>query len=292
MKESFFEIEVKFQEMYFNERPDFFSKNMIKSFYYLVNSQSNFDPNEVDGDGRSILTEMSSVGDLYAVKWLVRAGANPNHIGRDFNFALANAAENGWKEVYDYLRPISNIHITNLDLDAMIEYNFRSNQQIEIRICDFILNNDFTRARRIIKTNLNCVSEVSGVRILAKGVIQKNIKMVKLLLEFGAETTHGYGIIPSNETPMSIACSQGNLEMVKLLIESGGTVNTFNKKLEHWTPLMCAVSSGNLDVVKLLINLGANITERTESGDSALTIATKFDYKNIAQTLVQARFQV
>jgi ankyrin repeat protein len=238
MKESFFEIETKFQELYFTDSPSFFSKNRIRAFYYLVNNQLNFDSNELDGDGRSILTEISSVGDLFAVKWLVSAGANPNHVGRHFNFSLANAAESGWKEVYDYLRPISNIYITNLDLDAIAECNFRSNQQISMRICEFIHNQDFTSVRRTIRTNLHCVSEVNGVRILSKAVTQKNISMVKLLLEFGAETTHEYGIIPSDETPMSIACSQGNLETVKLLIKSGGRVNTFYKKIKCWTPLM------------------------------------------------------
>jgi ankyrin repeat protein len=105
------------------------------------------------------------------------------------------------------------------------------------------------------------------------------------LLELGAETTHEYGIIPSDETPMSIACSQGNLETVKLLVKSGGRVNTFYKKIECWTPLMCAVSSGSLDVVQLLIDQGANSKEITESGDSALSIAINFNYKNIVSYL-------
>jgi hypothetical protein len=51
MKESFFEIETKFQELYFTDSPSFFSKNRIRAFYYLVNNQLNFDSNELDGDG-------------------------------------------------------------------------------------------------------------------------------------------------------------------------------------------------------------------------------------------------
>ncbi|MBC6419187.1 MAG: ankyrin repeat domain-containing protein [Prochloron sp. SP5CPC1] len=84
-----------------------FRQAYIKACLKLMKTE--FDPNErlIDG-GETILMYVVQTGRLDLVKFLVEAGANVNLLDYDeITFALNEAAECGWKEIYDYLAPLT-----------------------------------------------------------------------------------------------------------------------------------------------------------------------------------------
>lgn len=119
-------------------------------------------------------------------------------------------------------------------------------------------------------------------------------------------------------TPLMIASADNNLEVVKLLVEAGANVNQKNKEngktalmyaaslgyvevceyllsqknilinakdKEGKTALMHAVSNARIDIIKLLLDKKANVNARTNTEDSALSIAMKIGRPEIAKLL-------
>jgi len=81
-----------------------------------------------------------------------------------------------------------------------------------------------------------------------------NLKMVELLLEYGANPN----IADKDDSiPLNWACYENNLELVRLFLKYGAkeSVNKANK--DGYTPLNRACFSDNLDIVKLLLENGA-----------------------------------
>jgi hypothetical protein len=72
----------------------------------------------------------------------------------------------------------------------------------------------------------------------------------------------------SGDTPLMVAALHKNLKVMKFLVENGAEVNTVNENSGD-TALMLAVSEGYKDIVKFLIEKGANVNavsfERNES---------------------------
>jgi ankyrin repeat protein len=64
-------------------------------------------------------------------------------------------------------------------------------------------------------------------------------------------------IINENETPLSLACSQGKFYLVKSLMDRGYDIN--QKDYLNYTPIIRAAINGHINIVKLLISYGAKI---------------------------------
>lgn len=67
---------------------------------------------------------------------------------------------------------------------------------------------------------------------------------------------------PNNiEYPITIACKAGNTKMVKYLLNRGANPNvTDGYNYDDWTPLIIASRLGHYDIVKLLLKHGAENT--------------------------------
>ena len=70
----------------------------------------------------------------------------------------------------------------------------------------------------------------------------------------------------------------GNLEILGLLVENGAT-NEYAADIDSLdadgeTQLQKAVKTGVLEKVQLLVLLGANVNKKSDSGETALTMAT------------------
>lgn len=61
------------------------------------------------------------------------------------------------------------------------------------------------------------------------------------------------------ETPLHVACINGNIEMVEKLIDNGHPINVQDNA--GWTPLHESANHGFVEIAKLLINAGANISD-------------------------------
>ncbi len=93
--------------------------------------------------------------------------------------------------------------------------------------------------------------------------------------ESNGEVTHG-PIAIGYMTPLHFA-AQKNLEIVKLLLESGAKVNV--RDVRGMTPLMIAVSldSADPEIIRVLLNAGSDPSIASKDGETTLDWARKFN---------------
>lgn len=89
---------------------------------------------------------------------------------------------------------------------------------------------------------------------------------------FSGPNTIGLG----GDTPIFIACMEGDMEAVSTLINYGANVNFVGDR--GTTPIQTAVRGENVDIVLLLLKKGADPNHKSDFGLSSIDIAQhKFD---------------
>ena len=123
----------------------------------------------------------------------------------------------------------------------------------------------------------------------------RDIKLVKLLLSYGAKINHENGF---GKTALYYAIENNDYELTKLLLQKGSNINhTYKTKVEldkikwSWegkpfyqsyclikhtkrTPLMHAAQHSDVKMIKLLLSHGAEISAVDETGATVLNFAT------------------
>ena len=129
-------------------------------------------------------------------------------------------------------------------------------------------------------TNVNAIGS-EGNRALELSCLHGDAATAKFLLEHGANPN-----LPNKvgSTPLHDAALTGNKEVVELLVEHGANINALDSESAS-TPLHYAASFGHLDVVKLLVQHGADTTLRSTAGFTALQLATRNDFADVAAFL-------
>lgn len=98
-----------------------------------------------------------------------------------------------------------------------------------------------------------CVLETA----LIVAVKTRNLRLVNLLLEYGAELNR-----PARrglkQTPLQAACETGSYKMVEFLLQRGANVNSAAAERHGGTALQMAAKTGSLKIVKLLLDNGAD----------------------------------
>ncbi|KAL8809823.1 MAG: hypothetical protein Q9200_003089 [Gallowayella weberi] len=145
--------------------------------------------------------------------------------------------------------------------------------------------------------------------LLEIAVQRGNLKMVKLLLEHGANASHErllydaarYGRLDIMEfylargadanardvygsTALITASAYGWHNIVSLLLQYGADVNARDK--DGQTALIRASIYNYHDIVSLLLQCGADINARDEDGQTALITASAYGYHNIVSLLL------
>lgn len=178
-----------------------------------------------------------------------------------------------------------------------------------------LLRNDATLVEKALK--LGAHPDFIGppskreARMLAPGaplvmaVERKNLKMVKLLISYGAKINTSDPIVHSHDggviTPLIAAIKQGSLEIVRFLLEEGAFVHSKYISEGIWDePLSLAIVRGEAAMVKLLLEYGANPNtvhvfnygcKGAYGGGFApgmLELAVIFNRLNIARLLLEA----
>ncbi|KAK7012637.1 ankyrin repeat-containing domain protein [Favolaschia claudopus] len=86
--------------------------------------------------------------------------------------------------------------------------------------------------------------------------MNKNLAMMKLLLDHGAPLEHRFGLCDRrSENALHHACTLGHMEMINLLLERGAQLEAWG---HYGTPLGFAIDAGNVEVVKFLLETGAD----------------------------------
>jgi hypothetical protein len=86
------------------------------------------------------------------------------------------------------------------------------------------------------------------------------------------------------------AINLGDLHRVKTFVENGIKVNSCT--VYGTTPLMFATNKGYYDIAKYLLDHGANPRAKTRSGDTALSLAERFEFDHIADLIRAAELSV
>ncbi|KAA8577061.1 hypothetical protein EYC84_007071 [Monilinia fructicola] len=75
----------------------------------------------------------------------------------------------------------------------------------------------------------------------------------------------------NGKTPLSLAAKWGNIKVIKLLLEAGADIEGGEE--DGQIPLLLAASFGRVDVVKLLLDCGADIKAKCPRGRTPLWYA-------------------
>ncbi|KAJ6582251.1 ankyrin repeat-containing domain protein [Mycena capillaripes] len=87
--------------------------------------------------------------------------------------------------------------------------------------------------------------------------MNKDLTMMKLLLDHGAPIDSNFGCDGCSENVLHYACSMAHMEMIKLLLERGANIECCG---HYGSALGFAVHRGSLAIVKLLLEKGADAT--------------------------------
>ncbi|MBW4428674.1 MAG: ankyrin repeat domain-containing protein [Nostoc desertorum CM1-VF14] len=278
---SFFElIDEKIKEYiktkeYVEDEKARYRQAILEVFSNLIDTDC-LDINEKDEDGETILMRLISTENINCIKILVDAGADVNAIDGGYNFALLNAASQGWQEAFDYLAPLTSFELRDIAARELPKGLIRRQRKNNYAVEEFV-NNTFDG-------NIDAVSEAifqgidvnaissNGEAALHKAIRNNQLSIVRILLEAGAnpnlkeESVQGY-------TPLMIALNSPKIsnEIFQALLEAGADINSSSSRGE--TILMLAVLKLNTQAVRQLLELGVEFNAKDENNYTALAVA-------------------
>lgn len=128
--------------------------------------------------------------------------------------------------------------------------------------------------------------ERHGNTPLCTAISQRDLPMIKLLLQSGCKKDHIY---EDGSTALMSACEQNCDEVVKTLLQAGANVNKADS--DGQTPLM-ECSMKNLEMVKLMMDFDADINSKDLQDRSALFLASGNGRNQVVQYLLRSRAEV
>lgn len=254
-----------------------------------------------DNKNRTALIEAANIGDIDIVKKLVESGADVNAISNQNQFALNNAASQGWQEIYDYLAPLTSPelrYIAQKSLPTGLTYRKRKDDKLLNQLINAVVKRNPKAIIKAINDGVDIDAfDETGSTALFLAANWGCVDIVRFLIEAGADVNRGDE--DDKETPLMIAAARtnlygnkiyigdnGHIEVMKLLIKAGANVNA--KSSFGWTALMGAANAGSIEAVKLLLKSGANPKHRSADKDTALSRAKEAGYADVVKLLREA----
>uniref|UniRef100_A0A5B7B3V9 Potassium channel n=1 Tax=Davidia involucrata TaxID=16924 RepID=A0A5B7B3V9_DAVIN len=172
-------------------------------------------------------------GDLYQLKSLIRAGANPNKTDYDGRSPLHLAASRGFEDIIRFL--------IQEGVDINLSDNFGNTPLLEA-----IKNGHDRVASLLVKEGVSLNIDDAG-NFLCVAVAKGDSDFLKRVLSNGIDpNSKDY----DHRTPLHVAASEGLYVMAKLLLEAGASV--FSKDRWGNTPLDEGRMCGSKNMIKLL----------------------------------------
>ena len=107
-------------------------------------------------------------------------------------------------------------------------------------------------------------------------------EMVDLLLTHGSDVHATSG---SGATPLYYSARSNDVDIVETLLDAGADPNV--RSWDDWTALHEAVCKDNYMIVRALIEAGADVHIVNNDGDTPLGIARKYDYDEVADSILE-----
>jgi ankyrin repeat protein/mRNA-degrading endonuclease RelE of RelBE toxin-antitoxin system len=120
---------------------------------------------------------------------------------------------------------------------------------------------------------------------LLSACLNGQLKVVRALIEAGADVNSIYARDERGDTPLHIASYMGFLDIVKLLVANDADMEA--KDFDKITPLYVACASHMTNVMEYLIKNGANINAVSKGGGSVLSMACYKDYVDVVTLLLK-----
>ena len=92
---------------------------------------------------------------------------------------------------------------------------------------------------------------------------------------------------PTDGTPLYNAVLKENIKVVKYLIEKGADVNTDSNGIDGETAAFAAVKLNNFEILKILVEAGANLDTQTEQGYLAYDEAVELNNQEMIDYLIE-----
>lgn len=186
-------------------------------------------------------------GDLYRVRRLIEAGADPNNTDYDGRSALHIAASKGYEDITTFLIELG-VNVNNTD-------KFGNTPLLEA------IKNGHDRVDSLL-TNAGASITIDDTgSFLCNTVARRDIDLLKKVLDKDINpNVKNY----DNRTPLHIAASEGLYPMAELLLDAGASVIC----KDRWgkTPLDDARIGGNKKLIKLLeVARSSQLLEFSES---------------------------
>jgi ankyrin repeat protein len=217
------------------------------------------------------LIKASEESNKSLLEFLLNAGADVNHVGKDGAIALNWAASKGDKDMLELLlkagadvNPVSEHGKTPLYAAA-----YRGHKDI---------------VERLLKAGANVnTQDADGQSPFYRAIQGKGDKeIVDLLLKAGADVNHVDKYI---QTPLYLAARKGDKDIVALLLNAGAKASINQADNSGYTPLSLAVQKNNKDIVELLLAAGADVNTQDAAGRTPLSLAVQKGYKDIENLL-------
>lgn len=240
-------------------------------------------------DGRTPLREATEIGDYDMVRFLISRGASPADESA-FDYAIRHdkvgfgllLSEFKSRHPQGLLGFGGELLATAIEMDDQVLFNQLLEARTDVnsqtgfppyrdRVLGFAIqhcqggNLEMVRGLldRGAETNIIVAEDRKQIPSLILetplilAVKTKNLKMVSLLLEYGADL-HRPARRGVKRTPLQAACETGSHKIVEFLLQRGARVNDPAAERHGGTALQMAAKSGSLRIVKLLLDNQAN----------------------------------
>jgi ankyrin repeat protein len=230
-------------------------------------------------DRRTVLARAAGNKDVSIVKYLLKRGADVNHVGKYSHPPIYAAA---WSSNIDNVRVLLN---AGADVNALMVVNNWS---------PVISAYDNTKILRLLLKRGGDVNAISDDgTCLHMAVLYGFVDSVKILLEHkpkvnletpypssrGADSDDGY-------TALSLACDNGNALSVQLLLEAGANRNHRTRLGKR--PLDICVLNGNINAASVLLECRVPIDYTDEKGNTVLHQISNSTPSDLVRKLVNA----
>ncbi|KAI8366737.1 ankyrin repeat-containing domain protein [Radiomyces spectabilis] len=227
------------------------------------------------------------------VQLLVESGALLEVVSKDGRTALHMAAQEGHVDTCRYLAnrcPIAMIKATNSGrLPTQMAAALAEQPQAALDIVTLLLSSS-----PIPEHDLLFHRDNSGHNILQDAVVARNLTLLRLLFERGANPNDTDSI---GRNMIHYAAMIGHLDVLQLLLSlsSEGSKNPPDwgtpdwdtpDTWDHWSPLMHAAKEGHLDVVRFLVETIHADNHRTDKkGRTAKDLAALWNHQEVIDYL-------